>query len=91
MATWKTDLLGQPIAPEMRIASGGILRPVRINFFFHQFFFHHRILIDAKYVDHLLVDVSWFSYHPRCTSMGKPITVWCPDIYETHIMMRLII
>ena len=81
MATWKSDLLGQPIPPGVRV-EGETLWPFRINSFFH-----HRPIINGNYVDHLLVDLSWFSYHPKYASMGKPITVWCPDIFEIQNMI----
>ena len=31
---------------------------------------------------HLLVNLSWFKYHPKNVAFGKPITLWYHDLFE---------
>ena len=76
LAMWKTDLFSAPIASGIALPIDP-LRAARINYFVL-----HRAIIDGKNYDHLLVSLSWFLYHPNLEAKGKPITVWCHDLFE---------
>ena len=72
-------MLGRPASSivENLVVSDSILRAARINAFVL-----HRPTIDNKIQTHLLVYLSWFKFHPKMLSLGKPLSVWCPDIFE---------
>lgn len=53
-------------------------RPIRINFFAK----HSVVFRDTTDV-HLLVCASWFKHHPRKSNLGKPVSVWECDLFET--------
>lgn len=45
-------------------------------------FLLHRPTIDKEDRTVLLISLSWFKFHHKMLSLGKPLTVWCPDIFE---------
>ena len=40
--------------------------------------------IDEKVYSHLLVSLSWFKFHRLMFELGKPLTLWCPDLDGIH-------
>ena len=38
--------------------------------------------MNGSNFEYLLVSLSWFLYHPKFESKGKPITAWCHDLFE---------
>lgn len=73
MIEWRSDLFGQ----DCETASREKYRPAKINFFAK-----HSAIIRDKAVEHLVVSVDWFKYHPEKNICGKPVTVWENDIFE---------
>ena len=51
-------------------------RPARINFFAK-----HNAVVRGVTITHLLASLSWFQHHERQHDLGKPVTVWEPDIF----------
>lgn len=41
------------------------------------------VLIVNNIKVHFLVHVSWYLSHPACNDMGKPVQIWCNDIFDT--------
>ena len=76
LAIWKSDVFGTPVASRITLPLNP-LRAARINHFFL-----HSATINGTSFEHLLVSFSWFLYHPNFESKGKPITVWCHDMFE---------
>lgn len=76
LASWQRDILGVPIASGI-VLPADPLRAARINYFLL-----HRVIINGTSHEHLSVSLSWFLYHPKFDSKGKPITVWCHDLFE---------
>ena len=76
LATWKSDLFGAPVAAGTTLPVDP-LRAARI-----EYFVLHRAIINGSNFNHLLVSLSWFLYHPNLEAKGKPITVWCHDLFE---------
>ena len=83
LALWKTDLFGQPSLLDVDdveqhlVNQSEILRAARINSIIL-----HRATIEEK--THLLVSLSWFKFHRVMFKLGKPLTVWCPDLFEAE-------
>ena len=76
LAVWRNYFFGPPVTAGITLPTDQV-RAARI-----ELFLLHRITIDDKYVEHLLVSLSCFMYHPQLNCKGKPITVWCPDLFE---------
>ena len=84
LVLWKRDVLGAPIASGITLPVDP-LRAARINFFLL-----HKASINGTPHEHLLASLSWFLYHPKFDSKGKPITVWCHDLFEPTGLHSLI-
>ena len=76
LAIWKSDLFGTPVASGISLPINP-LRAARIDHFFL-----HTVTINGANFEHMLVSLSWFLYHPNFESKGKPVTVWCHDLFE---------
>ena len=76
LVTWNSDLFGTPVASGISLPNN-LLRAARIDYFLL-----HSVTINGANFEHLLVSLSWFLYHPKFESKGKPITVWCHDLFE---------
>ena len=85
MASWKTDLFGQAslLAVDNIEAhleghdQSEITRAARIDAILF-----HKVTINKATYPHLLVSLSWFKFHRAMFKLGKPLTVWCPDLFE---------
>ena len=58
--------------------STDITRAVRINHFCK-----HSINVKGQNNTQLLASLSWYKYHPSNSTLGKPITVWYSDLFES--------
>lgn len=65
--------------------SNSVLRAARI-----EYFCKHNILLNGKNTTHYLVYLSWFKYHPKHSSFGKPVSVWFHDLFEFDGIYSLI-
>ena len=79
LATWKSDLFGPPIAsvPPSLTLGNSPLRAARINCFIS-----HSFRVGGEEKTEMLVNLSWYQYHPDHLSKGKPLTV-CSTEFET--------
>lgn len=64
--------------PDFRVED---LRPVRIHYFME-----HSLLFPGmeEPKTHLLANVSWPMVHPKRSALGKPVEVWCNELYEPN-------
>ena len=80
---WNSDIFARhPISSSN---SGPELRPAKINFLCD-----HVVTIKNEDKTHLLVSLSWFQVHPKNTNFGKPVTVWCSNLFEPYGIHSLI-
>ena len=51
-------------------------------------FLLHHISVDGTHLDHMLVSRSWFQFHPQMNYAGKPLSIWCHNLFEggSHII-----
>ena len=81
MALWDYNLFGQyPTA----VTAGtnprdGDLRPFRIDYFAKASYSTNNKSCTR---DFTFAIVSWFKSHPSRFELGKPVQVWCPDLFE---------
>ena len=56
-----------------------------------EYFMLHTISLPgaSEPSQHLLASVVWPMVHPNRHHYGKPVQVWCKEIYEPHIMNKL--
>ncbi len=79
LADWKLDAFGVPLLSCTGIdvsVCTNIMRAARINCFLQ-----HNVTIEGSVVTHL-VSLSWYQSHPKLLSLGKPLTVWCHNLFE---------
>ena len=76
IAEWDTQLFGA-CSSEAETVADLVNRAVRINYFCK-----HRVTIEGQNKTHILVNLSWFLYHPRHTELGKPVTIWYDSLFE---------
>lgn len=69
MVTWNNEFFG--------VSDSCVVRAARINYFCK-----HATVINGYHKSHLLVNLSWFKYHPKNVAFGKPVTVWYHDLFE---------
>lgn len=75
LAVWNHDLFETSYS----LAESPVLhRPVQVNYFCH-----HNITVDGKSYEHTLMCCSWFQFHPKKDSCGKPVTIWEHELFET--------
>lgn len=57
------------------------LRPVQIHFFME-----HSILLPGMDTPrtHIFANVLWPMIHPKRSTLGKPVEVWCNELYEPN-------
>lgn len=80
LANWNCSYFGPISIP---IADTEILRPARINCLLSQ-----SISISGNTLTHMLVSLSWFQFHPQIGYFGKPLSVWCHNLFEggSHVI-----
>ena len=78
--TWNCKYFGPVLIP---VTNNEIVRPARINSFLS-----HTITLGGTNLNHILVSLSWFQFHPQVDYFGKPLSVWCHDLFEggSHII-----
>ena len=84
IAIWNRKFFGHPsvsIVEDFTVANDNVLRAARINYFLL-----HRPTIDKEDRTVLLISLSWYKFHHKMLALGKPLTVWCPDIFEPESM-----
>ena len=78
---WRTDIFGPPLISIVEnyasYPASELLRPTLI-----EAILLHRPTINGKSCLFALVSVSWFKFHPKMFALGKPLTVWCGDVFE---------
>ena len=61
--------------------------PSTISFQSHPVLVHHyakhTLTVDGDTISHLFAIVSWLMPHPNHCCLGKPVTVWCHDLFYT--------
>ena len=78
LASWDENLCGSAtqIPCSSLLPPTSILRPVHVFYFMKVIFTHgqtnHSILFSH---------VSWFSPHPDCHALGKPVELWCASLF----------
>ena len=81
MAIWKTSHSGTAqMCYGLEVAeTEEVLRAARFN----------KILVHSNnmFKTHplpmfLYISLSWYHFHPKLNSLGKPVTVWCGDLFE---------
>ena len=80
LAKWDSDLFGLP-------PSAGIYaRSVYLKSFLKVFYTtgDSTVGIEDKIQCSFFAQVLWHSSHPKYSSFGKPVQVWCNDLFETH-------
>ena len=77
--TWNCKYFGPVFIP---VTDNEIVRPARINSFLS-----HTITFGGTNLNHILISLSWFQFHPQVDYFGKPLSVWCHDLFEggSHI------
>lgn len=80
LVAWNCMYFGPVLTP---VTDNEILRPARINYFLS-----HHISINGTVLNHMLVSLSWFQFHPQKDYFGKPLSVWCHNLFEagSHII-----
>ena len=56
------------------------------------YFCKHRVTIEGQNKILILVNLSWFLYHPKHTELGKPVTIWYDSLFEPcglHIIIPI--
>ena len=79
LAVWSKKLFGQPaisIVEGFVVMDDKIVRATLIN----HFLLHRPTIADEDHTV-LLMSVSWYKFHHKMSSLGKPLTVWSPDIF----------
>ena len=76
MASWNVNWFG-PCSNAV-CSDNVVTRAAKINYFCK-----HNVTINNVSKTHLLANMSWFLYHPKSTSLGKPIMVWHQELFET--------
>lgn len=84
MAEWNTCLLG-PCSLADETSTNVVNRAARINYFCK-----HTITIHGQSKTHVLVNLSWFLYHPKYADLGKPITLWYDSLFDPNGIHTLI-
>lgn len=55
----------------------GVLRPAKV-----EYFLEHSVQIAGELRHHLFAAVSWPMVHPQRFKIGKPVEIWCNNLYE---------
>ena len=76
---WDFNVFGRPSS------SGPDVRPAQVNFFCD-----HVATIKNEDKSHLLAYLSWYQSHPKNMDFGKPVTVWCNNLFEPYGIHSLI-
>ena len=84
LALWQSDFFGEPIVSGLNLPTDP-LRAAQINYFIE-----HSFQVDGTQHKQTLVSLSWFKYHCQHFCLGKPLSVWCSDIFETGGLHYLI-
>ena len=80
LALWKSNLFGYPLLSDTELEGTNpteLLRAARINHFIY-----HSVSVRGSVSYYLSVSLSWYQCHPKLLSLGKPLTVWCHDLFE---------
>ena len=88
LAVWSKKLFGQPaisIVEGFVALDDKVVRAARINYFLL-----HRPTIADKDHTVVLMSVSWYKFHHKMSSLGKPLTVWSSDIFEPEDVHSII-
>ena len=60
------------------------LQPCKVNYFLKVTY-----SIDGCNFSSEFANVSWYKLHPQRFLLGKPVQLWCPDIFEDHSFLSL--
>ncbi len=44
---------------------------------------------NGQLCEHSMAYVSWYLEHPSRFLLGKPVQLWCPDLFESHSFLSL--
>lgn len=47
-------------------------------------FYKHSLKVGSEYKVHLLCSLAWFKQHDKCSSFGKPASVWYADLFDRY-------
>lgn len=86
LAQWERDLFGSPqmssSGPLAESMSESFARPVHLNYFVKVLYRTAADVLQNKQEFHVFGNVSWYCTHPGYSSFGKPVQLWCNDIFE---------
>ena len=61
-----------------------LLRACKVNHFMKVSY-----SFDGQICAHCFAYVSWYREHPSRFLLGKPVQLWCPDLFESHSFLSL--
>lgn len=74
---WNNFLFGSAYIKSERVAC--------INFFCK-----HVAVVNGQEKVHLLADLSWYKIHPESDAIGKPVSIWYYDLFESDGIYSLL-
>lgn len=81
MIDWNTTILGPPKSyADIPETASFTIRPVVVCYYIK-----HSLVINNITTWHMFAVVSWLVPHPKNVEFGKPVTVWCKDLYDNSI------
>lgn len=81
LASWKSNLFGEPLLTCSDLE--GPCPPELDRAAVINRFLLHTISVCNETKTFLFVSLSWHQCHPKMLKIGKPVTVWCRNIFET--------
>ena len=80
LATWDENLYGSPssqLPSSSLLPPTSIMRPVNVIYYMKVSF-----TVGATSSTLVYAHVSWFSPHPDCHALGKPVELWCASLFN---------
>lgn len=80
LTQWKSELFGHPLLSDTgleEVNTPDLLRAARINHFIY-----HSVSVENSVSSYIFVSLSWYQCHPRMLYLGKPLTIWCHNLFE---------
>ena len=62
-----------------------VARPAQL-----QYFLSHSISLSGSEKSHILAHCLWPMEHPRKSSIGKPVEIWCKELYEPAVANTIV-
>lgn len=84
MASSDSDRTSAVLPRHSAIPGDPLLRACKVNHFVKVSYSFERQICA-----HCFADVSWYQEHPSRFLLGKPVQLWCPDLFESHSFLSL--